>query len=526
MSKYEGKPMKSNVSLSDVENNGQVVFDIPDRGITADTVMHFGIKKMMNEMNNTVDGYFFPVTKKGKLTGYIKYNPNVGKKNGRFTTVGDVSVESDLLGQSVASKGKKVFIVEGFFDLLSAYQSLDNHKPIGYTANPAVVSPALGIGNISKGVTNSRQHIASNIEFINQYDDKVVCFDNDINQEVNVGQEGVQDLALVLKEFKNCVLPVNDCNDMMLEKGEKELYFALLTAKGFEADNIVQGGIGLDKLCEPIKRGVYIDIFPHAMNILRGFREREMTVVLAPAGVGKTTVCKEIGYALVKKGCKVGHVFLEEDLKKTQQSYIALDNNVHLPKFREDPTIVAQEDIKKSYDSLIDTPNTMWMNHFGSLTPTSLMGKFEWMAIKGMEFIILDHISMVFSGNDNGNERKEIDMLLTEMAAFCVKTGVHCIVVSHIRRMNHQPAKDKSGQVIYPYWDTVDMTQARGSGAFEQLASNVMTVEGQRLEDKSRGNIRIGIEKNRECGVIGKADTLNMSTATGRMYTVELQEEF
>jgi twinkle protein len=304
---------------------------------------------------------------------------------------------------------------------------------------------------------------------------------------------------------------------MMLEHGERQLYFALQTAKQFEPDNVIQGGIELSELCTPLKVGINIDIFPKTMNIIRGFREREMTIILAPTGIGKTTVCKEIGYALVKQGCKVGHVFLEEDLKKTQQSYLALDNSVHLPMFREDPTIIPMEAIQDSYDRLINTPRTMWMQHFGSLTPASLLGKFEWMAIKGMEFIILDHISMVFSGSTNMDERKEIDLLLTELAAFTTKTGVHPIIVSHVKRVNKTPRRDKDGSISYPYWDEVDSTQARGSGSFEQLSWNVLGIEPEMLEDKTRGRIRLRVLKNREWGTLAIGDTLVMSKQTGRL---------
>ena len=517
MSKFKGSAKASTTTtLTEVLNTAQTSFSIPERGITDETVKHFGIRRMMNELTGEVDSYFFPITKKKETTGFIKVTPSRSKKNGRFTTVGDVSVTSDLLGQSNATGKNKLFIVEGCFDLLSAFQALNSNKGT-YTGFPCVVSPALGIGDINKGVTNSRQHVVSNLEFVNGFKDVIVCFDNDEQEKINVGQEGVQDLALALKEFKNVLLPVNDCNDMLKEKGEKELFFALMTAKTFENEHIITGGIDLDELLEPLKEGITVSVLPNTSRILHGFREREMTIVLAPTGIGKTTVCKEIGYALVKQGRKVGHVFLEEDLKKTQQSYIALDNNVHLPKFRENPSIITREAVEKSYHDLINTNRTMWMKHFGSLSPASLMSKFEWMAIKGMEFIILDHISMVFSGSDNGNERKEIDMLLTELAAFTTKTGVHPIIVSHVKRTNKTPKRDKEGNVTYPYWDEVDTAQARGSGAFEQLGWNLIGIEPEILEDKKRGRIRTRVLKNREWGQLGIADMLTMSKQTGRL---------
>ena len=164
------------------------------------------------------------------------------------------------------------------------------------------------------------------------------------------------------------------------------------------------------------------------------------------------------------------------------------------------------------------------MKHFGSLAGESLMQKFMWMHMKGMEYIILDHISMVFSGQQSKNERKDIDMLLTELAAFAVATGVHPIVVSHVKRVNKMQKRDKEGNVVYPYWDEVTEDMARGSGAFEQTASNIISIEPERLETKERGRIRTVVLKNREWSWLGKGDLLTLNPHTGRLIT--LDEEY
>jgi len=494
---------------------------IKTRGISKSTLDYFRVRVEWNGIDDCSNSYYLPVTKSGKLSGFVKYDRHLPKNNGRFQMIGDVSVDCDLLGQHRATDGKKLFIVEGFFDLFSAFQALDDNKPDGFKGTPSVVSPALGIGDPSKGITNSRQHIANNIEFVNNYKEKIICFDNDSSKEVNAGQEGVQDLAVVLRDFKNVVLPVNDCNEMLVRGSSKDLYWAFMNATKFESENVLQGGLPLEDLLIPLKKGVYVDCLPKTMKLLRGFREKEMTIVLAGAGAGKTTICKEISYSLLKAGESVGHIFLEEDIAKSQQSFLALDNNVPLPMFREDPAIVSLKDVNNTYDTLLNTDRTMWMEHFGSLTAKTLMTKFEWMAIRGMKYIVLDHISMVFSGTESNNERKDIDLLLTELAAFTVKTGVHPIIVSHIKRVNKRPPRDKEGNIQYPYWDEIDMTQARGSGAFEQLGWNVVIIEQQILEDRSRGYIRTNIAKNREWGAIGPADILQQIPATGRMKVVK-----
>lgn len=527
MSKFSGHPKRSemNETLQDVlkfpvwaidGSNGTV-----DRGISKETCEHFGIRTFYSEVNQRVEAHYFPVTKKGKLSGFIKVSPNLSKKNGRFQTVGDVTVDCDLLGteQADSKQSPYLWVVEGVWDMCSAYQSIYNNQKVGQPKrSPAVVSLLLGAGN-------ARDNVGANIELLRKFKEVRVCFDNDSHADTNMGQDAVEQVALVFPELRNILLPCNDINELMAGEGELAVYKELLfQAKPFEVESVVQGGIGLEELLTPLDEGVHVNVLPKTMDLLHGFREREMTIVLAPTGVGKTTVCKEIGYALVKQGHSVGHVFLEEDLKKTQQSYIALDNDTHLPKFRANPNCIHPDQVKRTYENLIDTPRTMWMKHFGSLACKTLLDKFHWMYIKGMKFIILDHISMVISGQESSNERKDIDMLLTELAAFTTATGVHPIIVSHIKRVNKQAPRDKEGKVKYPYWDEVDATQARGSGAFEQLAWNIICVEPEIKEDRTRGNIRTRVVKNREWGVLGVGDVLTQNPLTGRLQTVVPEE--
>lgn len=527
MSKFKGKPKRSEMNESVQEVLTYPVWGIDgtngtvDRGIDKETCEHFGVRTMFSEVTQKIEAHYFPVTKKGKLSGWIKVCPNLPKNSGRFQIVGDVSTDCDLLGTEQADRKQSpyVWVVEGVWDLLSAYQSIFNNQKEGQPKrHPAIVSLLLGVGNASTNV-------GANIEFLNEFKEIRTCFDNDTNSDTNHGQEGVEQVALIAPNLKNILLPCNDINELMLSSGEKEVYRELLfNAKSFEVESVVQGGIDLSELVTPLEEGVHVSVLPKTMDILHGFREREMTIVLAPTGVGKTTVCKEIGYALVKQGHSVGHVYLEEDLKKTQQSYIALDNNIHLPKFRANPNCISPQAVQETYDNLINTPKTMWMKHFGSLACKTLIDKFRWMHIKGMKFIILDHISMVISGQESSNERKDIDMLLTELAAFTTATGVHPIIVSHIKRINKQAPKDKEGNVDYPYWDEVDATQARGSGAFEQLAWNIVCIEPEIREDKTRGNIRTRVVKNREWGTLGVGDILTQNPMTGRLQTVKPEE--
>jgi len=512
-----------------------VVNGIPERGIKPSVCKFFDVRQEFSDVDGKVIAHLFPVTKKGKITGFVRRDLTKSKRDQfAFTTIGDVSVESDLLGQHVAPTARKLFIVEGLYDYLSAFQALmfsdynmQRRREGKDMIKPAVVSIALGTANAAEQINN-------NLEFINKYQEKVTAFDNDsatdkeAKEGIVKGQDAVQDVSLLIPDLKNVVLTKNDPNEFLqtgLDEDVRELNNQLVfNAKSYQPDNMISGCVGIDEIMKPLKNGFYVPCLPKTSELIHGFRPEEMTIVLAPPGVGKTTVCKEIGYALVTGGAKVGHVFLEEPLRKTQQSYVAMDNGVFLPKFRADPSILTRKQVQASIDKLIDNGRTMWMKHFGSLAGESLMQKFMWMHMKGMEYIILDHISMVFSGQASKNERKDIDMLLTELAAFATATGVHPIVVSHVKRVNKMQKRDKEGNVVYPYWEEVTEDMARGSGAFEQTASNIISIEPERLENRERGRIRTVVLKNREWSWLGKGDLLTLNPHTGRLIT--LDEEY
>ena len=528
MSKFKQPPSKSAITVDEVTQNGMTDFDIPERGIDMETVKHFGIRKLFNEVTQQVEGYFFPVTKNGDVTGYIQCSPHRPKKNGRFTVVGDVGVDNELLGQAQASEGAKVFIVEGFWDCMSAWQSLNNHKPSGYKGIPAVVSPALGIGDVEKS-PNAKRQIANNIEFLDKYRDKVMCFDND-SGDYNVGQEAVKDIAVVLRNFKNVVLPVNDCNEMMLQKGEKELYFQLLQAKDYEHGSVVSGLSSSEEerasLLTPLAKGIPLSSLPNTSRLLQGLRDTELTVVLAPPKCGKTTLVRQINYDLIKAGIPTMGIYLEDPIQKVRQSMIAQHVGMHLPVFRKDPTRAPIEKVDEAMDLLSQDHVFFFDEREGRMTPQNVITQLEWAAIKGVKFIILDHLSFVFSGSDSGgNERKEIDKLITDLASFVKRTGVHVIAVAHITiDRNRNKPKNPDGSIKYPYWYEVEEYDARGSGAFAQLCWNMIAIDKQVTGDQSRGNTRTKVLYNREWDNTGIGDLLTVDKTSGKL--ISITEEY
>ena len=473
----------------------------PIRGWSLEAATHYGVVSSCDESTGVINKHYYPITVNGEVVSYrVRELPKTFHNISKYSLKG---VKVDLFGQSVTPRGgKRLLITGGQDDMLAAFDLLKKY-------NIKVVSVTNG-ENISS--------IADNLDYVLSFNEVILCFDNDVAGE-KLTEKAVK--LIGMEKARVMVYSEKDPNDMLLKGKQAEFVNAFFSAKQYVPVDIVIGGVGKETLLEPIKQGIRVPTLPGTMEKMKGLRQGELTLILAPAGVGKTTIMKEIGYSLVKQGVNMLHVFLEEDLKKTQQSYICLDNNIPLPKFRENPELLSKELFDKSYNELIDNGKTVWVNHWGSMSPDKVMETFRYADSIGCEMGLLDHVSMVFSGSETVNERKEIDILLTNMAAFTKESDMHIIIVSHIKRQDKR-WKPKE----YPYWETVASDAGRGSGAFEQLAHNIITLEVEFIdEDMNKGRIRTRVAKNREWGLLGVGDVLKYDYGTGRIVP-QIRDDF
>ena len=508
MSIYSGAMKKSRITLNEAMEL-PIANGIPSRKISAKTCEHFGVRAEYDQDTGDVVAYLWPVTKKGNITGFKRRakDGTVAKKEA-FSTIGDVDQECDYIGASVAGLGRKLFVTEGEYDMMALFQVLD--EKYQHKNKPCVVSLNLGSGSAAAGAN-------SNIELLRKYKETVLVYDND-----EMGQEAVRETALIYPDVKNVVLELKDASDYLKEELNDDLISKVFDAVDYEVEQIHYGALSKEELMRPIPKGVRIERFETFMNKLKGFRPAELTIILAPHKSGKTTLCKAINYELLKHEQPTMGIYLEEDLVKTQQSFIALDHKIHLPKYRMNPSQLSGEEVQTTMDTIL---NPKWAffcdDRRGHITPERLMSMLEWAAIKGCKFVILDHISFVFSGLKAGDERKEIDKLLTDIAAYVKKTGVHVIAVSHVVMDKNRKPRKKDGSIDYPYWYEIEDTDARGSGAFAQLCWNMVAIEKQIKEDGTRGHTRLKVLLNREWDMTGKCETLTMNTGTGWLEVVE-----
>lgn len=505
---------------------------MPDRKITKETCKKFGVRMTISEEDGkTPTAYYFPYyDSKGKLSGYKKRDLTLDKhEKFHFTTIGKVGVDCKLFGQTVAEnieqKRKNLVYVEGELDQLSTYQAMKEQvKGTKWESmEPFVVS-------VSCGTANAVEATLHNEDFIRSFDSLSLMFDGDESTEAEKkkgilrGKEATEAVAsaLVGTGITLCTIELpakyKDASDM-LQDGEGDALAKIVQfgKKAYTAEKIVRASdIDFDDLIAPQPEGIYVDCFPELNRKIHGFRTRELVVLTSPSNVGKSTVCAMFANAFIEAGERVGMIFLEETNKQTLQRAVASKLKVNYNKFKNAPLACAsKEEIRKAYDEIAKDDKLIMLGHFGSLPISELMNKIRHMhLVEGCSHIVLDHLSVVISGSHIENERKELDIVMTELAAFCAANDVCIIAVSHINRTAAEQFKPPKGKEDEPFWVTISKEQMRGSAALEQLAFIVLGLEPQIMPDRSRGNVRLTVLKNRPWGILGVADEFSVDEDT------------
>lgn len=414
----------------------------------------------------------------------------------RFTTLGKIS--NRFFGQHLwpGGGGKKLVVTEGEIDCLTVSQLNGNKYP--------VVS-------IPNGVSSAKRVFKENMDWLNSFEQVIVMFDMD-----EPGRKAVKDVEGLLQPNKLYVatLPLKDPNECLLAGRGQEVIKAIWNAKKYTPDGIVNGADLWEEVSkqEDTEQGF---MFPWDIPLNKmtcGLRKGELTVLTAGTGVGKTTFVRQVAYDLgVTKGLKVGLLMLEENVKRTARGLMSIAASKRLYMNRQG---VSEEEYKQAFDKTLGTGHFILYEHFGSLDGDNLLSKIRYMAVgEQCDFIILDHISIAVSGLEGDNERKLIDILMTQLRSLAEETGVGLIVISHLKRIDGMSHEEGAA---------TSLSQLRGSGAIAQLSDTVIGLErNQQADGEQRNRVRIRVLKNRWTGETGIAGYLFYNKTTDHLEETE-----
>ncbi len=510
----------------------------PERNLRKKTLEYFGVKtKLSTELGpDVVEKVYFPYySQEGKICGYKVRDFTKGKdEKWHYSKVGYIGMKCQLFGQVQARKRARfLWNTEGEIDALSAFQALvDNNPKEEYKdLMPAVTS----IGCGTKGAV---EHLSNNLEFLKGYKDLVLCYDNDENTEIEKrkktpGMKGKECTEAVgaflstnLTDSSNANIVdwpdyINDCSDALQKGKDGELFKILLNIKEYKSEKIVSlyDVFKEGELYEPMKKGVYLDSFPKLMEKWMGVRLREATLMLAPSGVGKSSVTTEMAFNYGEKEGGVGGIFLEEGMKKTGLRFVSRRLKVHpnLYKFDKEKYKTIEEHIEA--ERWVANPdNFLFLDHYGPIKINSLIDLARIFIYKhNRRFIVLDHISLTVTGNGDIDERVELEKAMVSLTTLCEQCDVHIMVVAHINR-GGSVISGKDREFEKPKWKRTFITDGKGTQALEALAHNIIPIDVELLPDNTRGRIRLVMGKNREADMLGFCDVTKMHHKTGIFY--------
>lgn len=512
------------------EVNTYPIRAIPERKLSKETCELLGIRSGVSEEDGkTVVAHYFPYhDQKGNIVGYKKRDLTKDKHDkGHFTAIGSVGVACKLFGQqyaeSIQRKHNNIIIVEGEYDVGAALESMiASVRGTKYeTLRPFIVGLSCGTANAVDAIVHNEKFIRSFSEITFGLDADEATY-KERQKGIKRGKEATDDIAAVLLgDNLYCVQYQGTHKDpsdyLQAEEGEHLAQLLQFGRKKYTAEKIVRASdISFEELIAPGEEGIYINAFPKLMKKIHGFRTSELVLVTAPSGVGKSSLTSIFSSGFIEQGERIGMIYLEEKNKETLQRMVALKLKVNYLKFKHKPLECAtEEQIREAYASIVNDDRLIMLGHFGSLPVSELMNKIKHMYfVEKCRYIILDHLSVVISGSDIADERKELDMVMTELASFCAANDVCIIAVAHINRSNSQQVLQPKGKEDEPFWVRVTKESLRGSAALEQLSWIILGLEPQVLPDRSRGNVRIAVLKNRPWSELGVADEFKLDEDT------------
>jgi twinkle protein len=490
--KKDGAETTNKIQVSDLIK--PEVIGVERRGLSTQTTSLYGYGGgFYNNKKVQIAPYYY----EGSLVAqHIRFDDEKD-----FRWIGDTS-KLELFGQHLWSRGGlKLVITEGEIDCMSLSQVQGNKYP--------VVS-------VPSGASSVKKYLTQNFEYIDSFKEIILAFDND-----EAGRKATEDAAFMFNPKKVKVVDYGDYkdyNEMLLAGKEKEMISSVFNAQLFKPDGIISGNeITFEMITKSIPKG-YETPFKTLNEKLFNLRQQEITIFCSGSGLGKSSILRELQYAMICDGVKVGSIFLEESVSKTAQGLIAIDNNIPLYQLRFNPDVISEEEYKKSIKKLLHNDMIYFYDHFGSLDSENLINKIRFLrTVCEVDYIFLDHISIVISGQESNNERKDIDMLMTKLRSLVEETGVGIIAVVHLKRKEGKP---------YNEGGKISLTDLRGSGSLEQLSDNVIGLERNQLaEDEEEANTTtLKVLKCRETGNTGYAGQLLYDRETGRM--IEIEEEY
>jgi twinkle protein len=171
--------------------------------------------------------------------------------------------------------------------------------------------------------------------------------------------------------------------------------------------------------------------------------------------------------------------------------------------------IKVDDEYTEAFNNTVGSGKFFLYDHWGSMEGDNLLNHVRYMCkALEVEYIVLDHLSIVVSGLGDGDERRMIDNIMTKLRALVEETKVGLILVSHLKRPQGIGHEDGG---------RTHLSQLRGSAGIAQMSDICCGLERNQQCESNANRTTIRVLKNRFSGQTGIACQLEFDNNTGRL---------
>jgi len=496
--KEKGTPPVSAV----IDNkHGAIYGALSDRKISKDTAQKYGVRVVYDTAGQVAQHIYPFFNNNEKTATKIRY---VKDKNFSFQGTYE---GTGLFGEQLFKGGKYITLVEGECDAMAGYE---------------LFGSKWDVVSIKRGSQGAVKDVKESLEFLEQYEKIIICFDND-----KAGKEASKKVAQLFTPSKAKIMTLpngyKDANDMLKDNKHALFVKAFWDSKIYTPAGVINVSDKRNEFHKREKKNSVPYPWQGLNEKLVGMRGGELITLTGGTGLGKSSVTRELEHWLIKETeDNVGVIALEEDWRRTIDGILSIEanNRLYIDHVREQ---YSEEELDNLFDILYDgeNKNRVWVHaHFGTNDIDEIFSKIRFMII-GCEckWIVLDHLHMLVVASAEGDERRAIDNIMARLRSIVEETGVGMILVSHLRRVDGNKGHENGIEV--------SLSHLRGSQSIAQLSDCVIALErNQQADSEDESNTtKVRVLKSRYTGDVGSATRLLYDRETGRLNEVEQVEE-
>lgn len=465
---------------------------LPARGITDETCRKWGY---------TVGYAKHPKTKEEQKCQIAAYRSDDGVvvaqklrwKDKSFQFVGEPK-KATLYGKHLwRDGGKKIVITEGEIDALTVSQLQSNKWPVVSIAN---------------GASSAVKAISQNLEWLLQFDEIVLMFDDD-----EPGRKAAEGCAPLFPVGRCKIARIDgykDANEALVAGHGGRVIDAIWGAKEFRPDGIVDIASVTDRAVQKIVSSGRTWPWKTLSEATYGRRYGEVYGLAGGTGMGKTTVFKQVqAHILQTEQVPIAIFALEEPTHHSAKTLAGVLDGVryHVPGVDYD-----EAKLRATLQSL--DGRVYLYDHFGGATYETIVEKMRYMRHAfGVRDFFLDHLTALAStmGDD---ERKAIDKMMAELSALMIELDSTLYYISHLATPDGK-SHEEGGRVLERH--------LRGSRAIAYWSHFIFALEGNKQEPGMPRGLRV--LKDRFTGdANGLVIGLQYQRETGRMVECQYEE--